>query len=244
MDTPLSLLSTDGPGLALAARGLCYRYSPGSPLILDRVDHSFQEGRLTALTGASGCGKSTLLYLLAGMLTPTDGAIVAKDGLVLSAMPDWARAGYRAANFGFVFQDAMLDPSRTVLENVCESGIVAGWRRRSARARAHELLERFGLAHRADHRPGEVSGGQAQRVAICRALLTAPSIVFADEPTGNLDPTSAEVVISALEEAADQGACVLVATHAPEVAERCHEVLRLRVADEPDQREQTGEPAA
>lgn len=123
----------------------------------------------------------------------------------------------------------VLDPSRTVLENACESGIVAGWRRGRAIERAMRLLERFNLEHRAEHRPGEVSGGQAQRVAICRALLTTPRVIFADEPTGNLDPTTADVVISALEEAAQQGACVLIAAHAPDVAARCDEVLRLQV---------------
>nr|WP_232229595.1 ATP-binding cassette domain-containing protein [Cellulomonas bogoriensis] len=183
------------------------------------VDVEFPAGAITALTGPSGSGKSTLLYVLALLLRPTSGH-VEWDGRAVEGLDDGARSRLRAARAGFVFQDAMLDPGRTVLDNVCEGALFAGMPRREAERRAVELLERIGVSHRIDHRPGEISGGQAQRVALCRALLTDPDVVFADEPTGNLDHASAEVVWQALTHRARAGATVVVATHDEALAER------------------------
>jgi len=212
--------------IAMRALALDFRYETKGPWIVDGFTNTFHAGEMTALTGPSGGGKSTLLYLLAGLLSPTKGEIQSGNTTV-SSLNDWQRSGFRAANYGFVFQDAMLDPSRTVLDNVCESAVISGWTRKSAISAASRLLAEFGLEHRKRHRPGEVSGGQAQRVAMCRALITEPRVIFADEPTGNLDPQSANVVLSALEKAAGRGACVLIATHSQQVTARCDRHIQI-----------------
>lgn len=203
----------------VAVEDLSFRYSARQPHVISGLSLELPTGGVAALTGVSGSGKSTLLYLLALLLRPSSGAVL-WDGERVGGLSDGARASLRASRSGFVFQDAALDPARTVLDNVCEPALFAGMPRREAVARAEELLERFGVAHRARHRPGEVSGGQAQRVALCRALLTRPSFVFGDEPTGNLDRVSAEVVWAGLEECARAGATVIVATHDDGLANR------------------------
>ena len=142
-------------------------------------------------------------------------------------LSDSARARLRAATFGFVFQDAALDPSRTVLDNVVEMALYRREPRATALLRAHSLLERFGVELRINARPGEVSGGQAQRIALCRALLNNPSILLADEPTGNLDPESASVVIDALLAQARAGSAVIIVTHDPALVARCDRAIEL-----------------
>ncbi|ACZ32176.1 ABC transporter related protein [Xylanimonas cellulosilytica DSM 15894] len=205
-----------------------FAYRAGAAPVIDDVTLDVPPGVVCALTGPSGSGKSTLLYLLALMLRPTGGEVV-WDGQPASGLPDAARSRLRAAHVGFVFQDALLDPSRTVLANVCDSALFAGMPRATATARARDLMTRFGVEHRGDHLPGEISGGQAQRVAICRALLTDPRVVFADEPTGNLDDSSAEVVWHALTNHAATGATVVVATHDKALAARADHEVRLAV---------------
>jgi putative ABC transport system ATP-binding protein/lipoprotein-releasing system ATP-binding protein len=139
----------------------------------------------------------------------------------------------RAHRIGFVFQDAALDPTRTVLDSVVEPALYAGWSLSRARSRGRDLLEQMGVGARADHRPGEISGGQAQRVAVCRALVTDPAVILADEPTGNLDRDNATGVLAALSAAAggteDGGVArtVVIATHDPFVIERSGQVLSL-----------------
>jgi ABC-type lipoprotein export system ATPase subunit len=149
------------------------------------------------------------------------------DGAPVHRLGDAARARLRAHRFGFVFQDAALDASRAVLDNVIETALYRGQRRRHAIDRAGQLLERFGVELRASHKPGEISGGQAQRIALCRALLGEPDIVLADEPTGNLDPSTRDVVVDALHEHAAAGACVVIATHDPTVANSCDQHIEL-----------------
>ncbi|MDR1851785.1 MAG: ABC transporter ATP-binding protein [Propionibacteriaceae bacterium] len=212
----------------LEARELGFTYSVKLAPVISGFTHAFMPGTLTTLTGESGCGKSTLLYVLAGMLKPSSGEVRAQGG-PFSALSDAQRSSIRAARVGFVFQDAMLDPARTVIDNVCESAVFTGMNRKTAKKRGLELLERFGVANRHDHRPGEISGGQAQRVALCRALLTGPTLIFADEPTGNLDPASAQVVWEALRGQARDGCCVVVATHSPQLAEDGDERIQLAV---------------
>lgn len=207
--------------------GLSFGYRRGEPIIIE-MDHVFEPGSVCAVTGPSGCGKSTLLYLIGLLLTPWSGGISIGEHERASELGDMDRSRLRAEWIGFVFQDAMLDPARTVLDNVTEGAIYAGVARRTARARAEGLLERFGVLLRADHRPGEVSGGQAQRVALCRALLNSPKLILADEPTGNLDAASAEVVIGALQDAAHlDGATVIIASHDSRVVAACDRVLEL-----------------
>ena len=209
----------------ISARGLTFAYRRGRPPVLDALDLDLPRGALTTLTGPSGTGKSTLLYLLALLLAPTAGRIL-WDGVAVERLADAERSRLRAAHSGFVFQDAMLDPARTVLDNVCEPAVFAGLTRREAHARAVPLLTSLGVGHRTDHRPGEVSGGQAQRVALCRALLTGPDVVFGDEPTGNLDDEAAHLVWDVLRDRAAQGATVVVATHDRRLAEQAdHRVV-------------------
>jgi ABC-type lipoprotein export system ATPase subunit len=211
----------------ITLEGLSFGYRRGEPII-DGLDHSFSPGTVSGVTGASGRGKSTLLYLIGLLLTPWQGQIAIGEQLRASQLADSDRSRLRAERIGFVFQDAVLDPSRSVLDNVTEGALYAGLARGAARTRALGLLDRFGVPLRADHKPGEISGGQAQRVALCRALLIDPKVILADEPTGNLDLASAKVVIDALMAAAhSDGATVVIASHDPQVVSACDGVLNL-----------------
>ncbi|WP_224751525.1 ABC transporter ATP-binding protein [Microbacterium helvum] len=194
--------------------------------VLDGWDADFEAGEVVALTGPSGRGKSTLLYLLGLMLHPTGGDVLV-DGVAVSGLRDAHKARLRAGRFGFVFQDAALDASRSVIDNVTETALYRGQPRREATAKARELLDRFGVDVPAGRKPGQVSGGQAQRIALCRALLSDPQILLADEPTGNLDPATSTVVVDALKAHAASGALVVVVTHSPEVAAACDREIRL-----------------
>lgn len=220
-------MTTSSPA-RLSTRGLSFAYRAGAPPVIHDISFEVPAGAVTTLTGPSGSGKSTLLYLLALMIRPTSGQVV-WDGIAASSLSDAQRSRLRATQVGFVFQDALLDPSRSVLDNVCDSGLFAGMPRQLALDRARALMSRFGVEHREDHRPGEISGGQAQRVAICRALLTDPRVVFADEPTGNLDEDSAEIVWRALVAHAASGATVVVSTHDRALAARSDHEVRLAV---------------
>ena len=211
----------------LAVGALRVRYARGGEELFNGLTHAFSSGAITAVTGASGRGKSTLLYVLGLLLTPSSG-VVRIDELDASQTPDRQRSQLRAERIGFVFQDSELDPARTIADSVIEPGLYAGQTAQRLRPRAYELLERFGLRHRADHRPGQVSGGQAQRVAVCRALLNEPDIILADEPTGNLDRDNAGLVLDALADAAHvQGRTVVIATHDPFVLDHTDEQVRL-----------------
>ncbi|MFT4052291.1 MAG: ATP-binding cassette domain-containing protein [Microbacterium sp.] len=209
----------------LKARDLSFGYLPGQHVVAG-WNAQFPAGSTTALTGQSGRGKSTLLYLLGLMLRPTAGEVLV-DGTPVSSGRDAARAHLRARRFGFVFQDAALDATRTVLDNVTETALYRGEDRRRVESAARELLERFGVDVPPGRRPGQVSGGQAQRIALCRALLGGPGILLADEPTGNLDPATADIVIEAMREHASTGALVVIVTHSPEVAAACDREIRL-----------------
>lgn len=210
----------------LAAEGLVVAYRRTSAPVLDGLTVDFCPGALTAVTGPSGSGKSTLLYVLGLLVRPTAGDVL-WHGAPTRDLTDVQRSRVRARETGFVFQDSLLDPARSVLANVCDAGLFAGMERRTQVRRAQRLLERFGVDHRSAHRPGEISGGQAQRVALCRALLTSPTVVLGDEPTGNLDAASARVVWQALRDHAAEGATVVVATHDESLAATADERLVL-----------------
>lgn len=209
----------------ISVEDLGFGYRRDEPIIAG-LSARFESGKVTVVTGPSGCGKSTLLYILGLLLSPCSGSVRLDDEDV-GHLADGQRSRLRAVHIGFVFQDASLDPARTVLDNVCEGGIYAGLRRVDARREALRLLERFDVDLRHDHRPGEVSGGQAQRVALCRALLNRPKVLLADEPTGNLDARTAEVVWGALREAATAGAGVVVASHDTQAREHADLILEL-----------------
>ncbi|AIE83176.1 ABC transporter ATP-binding protein [Actinotignum schaalii] len=214
----------DAPGIA--TRELRFRYRKGAEELFDGLTHVFAPAAITAVTGASGRGKSTLLYLLGLTLTPSSGQVLI-DGAAASELTDRERSRLRARRIGFVFQDSELDPTRPVLDSVMEPGLYAGHSLTDTRTRARELLAGLGLEHRADHRPGQISGGQAQRVAVCRALVNSPTFILADEPTGNLDPDNANLVLGALRQAAESGCSVIIATHDPTVVNAADEVVRL-----------------
>jgi ABC-type lipoprotein export system ATPase subunit len=212
-------------GSALAALGVSFSYIRGKPLLCD-WSYEFHEGTVTALTGPSGCGKSTLLYLLGLLLRPSAGDVSLR-GYSQSSLSDRERSARRASDVGFVFQDAALDASRTVMANVLETALYRGRPRRREEPRARELLDRFGVAVSPRARPGQVSGGQAQRIALCRALLARPSVILADEPTGNLDQETGAMVLRALRSHAEEGGCVVVVTHDPVVASGCDHVIEM-----------------
>lgn len=211
--------------LALEARDVVFEYVRGIR-VLDGWSASFLRGSTTALTGPSGRGKSTLLYLLGLMLHPQQGEILL-SGQPTAALRDAQRARLRARDFGFVFQDAALDATRTVLDNVIETALYRNDPTDAARLRAFELLEQFGVDVPAHRKPGQVSGGQAQRIALCRALLSKPTVLLADEPTGNLDPATSAIVVNALRQHAAEGAAVVIVTHSPDVAAACDTEIRL-----------------
>jgi ABC-type lipoprotein export system ATPase subunit len=209
----------------IEAREVSFGYSNGAP-ILDRWSAQFAAGEVVAITGASGRGKSTLLYLLGLMLTPTSGTLIL-DGIDVTHISDLERARIRANYFGFVFQDAALDSTRTILDNVIETALYRGQPRAEAKTRAAGLLDRFGVDLGATVKPGQISGGQAQRVSLSRALLNDPRFLLADEPTGNLDPASARVVVEALHAQAKSGAVVIVVTHDPTLVRQCDRSMEL-----------------
>jgi lipoprotein-releasing system ATP-binding protein len=202
------------------------RFSYGRDPLIDDLDFRFPPGEMSAITGPSGCGKSTLLYLIGLMLTPDSGG-VEFDGSPVSGLDDAERSWIRAKTVGFVFQDAALNPTRTVLDNITAGVLFAGVDPRSVRNKARRLMGEMGVALDPDRLPGQVSGGQAQRIALCRALIKRPRVIVADEPTGNLDTDSASVVLNALADEAATGATVVIATHDGNVVDACPTVLPL-----------------
>lgn len=204
---------------------LSFEYVPGTPII-DDFSEQFKEGEIVAITGQSGRGKSTLLYLLGLMLKPAKGNILL-DEKDIGGVSDSQRSHHRAHDFGFVFQDAALDASRSVIDNVCETALYRGEPLKEIRKQGLVLLNQLGVELRAHAKPGQVSGGQAQRIALARALVGNPRVVLCDEPTGNLDSESAEVVLDALANHAANGGIVIVVTHDPRVVERCTREVQL-----------------
>lgn len=202
----------------LTAEGLNFSYASDSRLVVRDWTTRFPRGSVSAITGSSGSGKSTRLYLMALMLRPQSGAI-RLSGERVDDLPDAKRSRIRAQEFGFVFQDAALDSSRSVLDNVLETSIYRGLDPRVSRRRALEMLDALEVDVPLRRLPGQISGGQAQRIALCRALLGSPSVIFADEPTGNLDASTAKAVLATLRAAADAGSTVVVVTHDQLVAE-------------------------
>ncbi|MEU9591216.1 ABC transporter ATP-binding protein [Streptomyces sp. NPDC048219] len=213
-------------GPLLAATGLVKAH--GRTRALRGAGVELRAGEILAVTGASGSGKSTLLHCLAGIVRPDAGSVT-YDGQRLERLPEKRLSELRRTDFGVVFQFGQLIPELTALDNVALPLMLAGTGRAEARARAGEWLERFGAAGQGELRPGELSGGQAQRAALARALVTGPRVVFADEPTGALDSLASEQLMAALTHAARAaGTAVLLVTHDAQVAAYADREVQVR----------------
>ena len=191
------------------------------------IDLQVERGEMVAIVGPSGSGKTTLLNCLSG-LDVFDGGQVVIDGQDLSKMSDRARTRYRSRNMGFDFQAFNLLPVLSAAENVEIPLLLQGVGSRDSRRRALEMLETLGLAHRANHRPDQLSGGEQQRVAVARALIHKPAVVWADEPTGNLDSEVTNVIVELLVRMNKTGQTIVLVTHNPQVAERTQRIIRMR----------------
>jgi putative ABC transport system ATP-binding protein len=212
---------------ALRAEGLGKRVPlpSGQLTILDGVGFTIAKGEAVAIVGASGSGKSTLLSLLAGLDVPSEGSVTL-DGAPLSALDEDGRAKVRGEKVGFVFQSFQLLPSLTALENVMLPLELRGDDDAEGPARA--ILAQVGLAERLDHYPRQLSGGEQQRVALARAFVTRPAVLFADEPTGNLDTTTGQAIVDLLFDLNRvAGTTLVLVTHDERLAARCGRILRL-----------------
>lgn len=195
--------------------------------VLKGVNLEINKGEYVALMGPSGSGKSTLMNLLGCLDTPTSGNYVL-NGKDVSQMRDDELAGIRNKEIGFVFQTFNLLPRTTALDNVALPMIYAGYSKSERNARAVEVLKQVNLADRMDHQPNQLSGGQRQRVAIARALVNRPSIILADEPTGNLDSKTSVEIMKLFGDIHAQGNTVILVTHEEDIAAYAHRVIRLR----------------
>jgi putative ABC transport system ATP-binding protein len=203
-----------------------YRHRGQLVTALDKATLSIGVGEFVAVVGPSGSGKSTLLLMLGGMLSPTSGRVLWEGRSIYDLNAD-GRARLRKAKIGYVFQTFNLVPYLTALENVEVPLYLSGQKPDSQRARAALLLERVGLGDRLLHKPGELSVGQQQRVALARVLANDPAVILADEPTGNLDPETSRQVIAFFEEVNREGKTIVMVTHDPRAAERARRTLRL-----------------
>ena len=225
----MSQTATSEPAPALELRGVrkVFRQGGVELTVLDRIDLALASGEIVALVGPSGAGKSTMLHV-AGLLERPDGGAVLVEGQDCGGLSDEHRTLLRRRALGFVYQFHHLLPEFSALENVMLPQMIAGVRRPAARDKAAALLERVGLALRLSHRPARLSGGEQQRVALVRALANDPKILLADEPTGNLDHTTAEHVMETLIETVRAGGlAALIATHNLDLARRLDRIVAL-----------------
>jgi len=205
------------------------KYVIGSEVIhaLKSVSLDINKGEFVALMGPSGSGKSTLMNILGCLDTPSSGTYIL-NGTNVSHMTDDALAEVRNQEIGFVFQTFNLLPRSTSLDNVALPLIYAGNSKKDRDARAAKALENVGLGNRMDHKPNELSGGQRQRVAVARALINDPSIILADEPTGNLDTKTSIEIMGLLEEIHSKGNTIILVTHEEDIAQHAHRIVRMR----------------
>jgi len=205
------------------------KYVIGTEVIhaLKDVSLTINKGEFVALMGPSGSGKSTLMNILGCLDTPTKGEYIL-NGINVSHMSDNDLAEVRNSEIGFVFQTFNLLPRNTALDNVALPLIYAGVNKDDRQARAKKALENVGLGNRTDHRPNELSGGQRQRVAVARALINDPSIILADEPTGNLDTKTSIEIMSLMEDIHAKGNTIILVTHEEDIAMHAHRIVRMR----------------
>jgi putative ABC transport system ATP-binding protein len=194
---------------------------------LKSVSLTINKGEFVALMGPSGSGKSTLMNILGCLDTPTKGDYIL-NGIDVSHMTDNELADVRNAEIGFVFQTFNLLPRNTALDNVALPLIYAGVNKETRQLRAKKALENVGLGNRTDHKPNELSGGQRQRVAVARALINNPSIILADEPTGNLDTKTSIEIMGLLEDIHAKGNTIILVTHEEDIAKHAHRIVRMR----------------
>ncbi len=215
--------------MLIEARGLAKEYHHGDNVVhaLQGLDLEVEKGELLCLMGVSGAGKTTLLNLLGGLDTPTSGTLVV-EGKELNSLSEQALANYRRYGVGTVFQNFNLVPSLTVYENVLLPLLPQKLPAKEKTRRVETALEKAHIAHRKQHLPGELSGGEMQRAALARALVNEPPLLLADEPTGELDTTTAEAIMALLQELSEEGRTVVVSTHDPLVAAKTRRVVRLR----------------
>ena len=213
----------------LSARELArtYETNGAAVLALRGVDFAVEQGELVAVMGPSGCGKSTLLNLLAGLDRPTAGEVYLAEKRV-DNLSEGKRAVIRRRQIGFVFQAFNLIGNLSVSDNVELPALVAGFSAKEARSRREDLLEELGIGDKGDAVPASLSGGEQQRVAIARALINRPSVLLADEPTGNLDTKSTREVLALLQSSNADGQTIVLVTHDPRVASAANRIIRMR----------------
>lgn len=210
----------------IEARGICKRF--GTLEVLKGIDLQVEEHEIVAIMGASGAGKSTLLQILGTLSTPDAGSLRLAGEDVLRLKGE-RLAAFRGKRIGFVFQAHHLLPEFSALENVMMPALIAGVPMKAARAKAVQLLEEVGLGGRQGHKPNELSGGEQQRVAIARALVNDPAVLFADEPTGNLDSATKQEIHRLLLELRERlGQTIVIVTHDPELAALCDRTMTMR----------------
>jgi putative ABC transport system ATP-binding protein len=210
-------------------KGITRDFPLGSEIVkvLKGIDLTINKGEYVALMGPSGSGKSTLMNILGCLDTPTGGSYIL-NGKDVSQMSDDELAGIRNKEIGFVFQTFNLLPRTTALDNVALPMVYAGYKKPERNERATKVLTQVGLADRMDHKPNQLSGGQRQRVAVARALVNHPSIILADEPTGNLDSKTSVEIMNLFDQIHANGNTVILVTHEEDIAEHAHRIIRLR----------------
>jgi len=215
--------------VAIELKDLTRTYHLGDEVLnaLDGVNCTINSGEFVAITGPSGSGKSTLANIIGGLDKPTSGS-VAIDGTDLSHVRDRQLSDYRNKHIGFVFQSFNLQGTQTALENVMLPLVFSHMKPKARKARAQECLEAVGLGDRLRHKPSQLSGGQRQRVAIARALAVQPSIILADEPTGNLDSARGEEIMKLLKDLNKQGITLIIITHDMSIARQAGRVIQIK----------------
>jgi len=208
--------------------GIGLSKSYGSLQVLKSVNVSIKQGEIVSITGPSGAGKSTLLQLLGTLDHPQEGEVL-YNGEAVSQLKSNKLAAFRNKNIGFIFQFHHLLPEFTAIENICMPGLIQGISKKEAMIRASELLHKLGLGSRLEHKPNELSGGEQQRVAVGRALMNSPKVIFADEPSGNLDTENAEELHNLfLELRKDFGQTFVIVTHNEDLAAMADRVIKMK----------------